>query len=287
MKKLTTLFTTLLITTISFSQNENCDDLIFKNGEEIYGLISEITTSEVKYKRCDNPEGPTFSLEKSKLLMIRYKNGTKDVFNSTEINSPGLNSSSKVGSESKTKRNKGYIGISLGSSVPTGTFSTGGSSPSAGFAMNLLTLGYRFTDNIGITLNWGANGFSSYDLDVISVAFGYLAIGPMITIPTGSLVSIDIKPQYAFAYGSIDYSDYASNYDLEYTGGSALLIGTSINFDFGKKIGVSFDTDFLSIFNFNDVILTEGPNSGISLGPTYFIANVTSISFKAGVQFRF
>ena len=241
----------------------------------------------MKYKRCDNPEGPTFSLEKSKLLMIRYKNGTKDVFNSTEINSPGLNSSSKVDSESKTKRNKGYIGISLGSSVPTGTFSTSGSSPSAGFAMNLLSVGYRFTDNIGITLNWGANGFSSYDLDVISVAFGYLAIGPMITIPTGSLVSIDIKPQYAFAYGSIDYSDYASNYDLEYTGGSALLIGTSINFDFGKKIGVSFDTDFLSIFNFNDVSQTEGPYSGISLGPTDFTSNVTSISFKAGVQFRF
>ena len=93
MKKLATLFTTLLITTISFSQNENCDDLIFKNGEEIYGLISEITTSEVKYKRCDNPEGPTFSLEKSKLLMIRYKNGTKDVFNSTELKSSSKKSS--------------------------------------------------------------------------------------------------------------------------------------------------------------------------------------------------
>jgi hypothetical protein len=36
MKKLATLFTTLLITTILFSQNEKCDDLIFKNGEEIY-----------------------------------------------------------------------------------------------------------------------------------------------------------------------------------------------------------------------------------------------------------
>jgi hypothetical protein len=236
----------------------------------------------VKYKRCDNPEGPIFSLVKSKLLMIRYKNGTKDVFNSTEDKTTIKNPS-----ESKTKRNKGYIGISLGSSVPIGTFSTGSTSPSAGFAMNLLNVGYRFTDNIGITLNWGANGFSSYDLDVISVVFGYLAIGPIITIPTGSLVSIDIKPQYAFAYGSVDYSDYALYYDLEYTGGSALLIGTSINFDFGKKIGVSFDTDILSIFNFNDVTQTEGPYSGISLGPTAFNSNANSISFKAGIQFRF
>ena len=41
----------------------------------------EVTTSEIKYKKFDNLDGPTFSILKSEVLIIRYKNGTKDVFN--------------------------------------------------------------------------------------------------------------------------------------------------------------------------------------------------------------
>jgi hypothetical protein len=56
------------------------DVITLKNGDEIQSIVNEIDLSVVKYKRFDNPSGPTYSLDKSTVFMIKYKNGTKDVF---------------------------------------------------------------------------------------------------------------------------------------------------------------------------------------------------------------
>ena len=58
----------------------DCDNIIFKNGEELDAKVVEITTEVVKYKRCDNLEGPLISVSKNEIFMIRYKNGTKELF---------------------------------------------------------------------------------------------------------------------------------------------------------------------------------------------------------------
>lgn len=59
---------------------EECDIIVLKNGEEIRGMVVEIGVSEVKYKKCDNMMGPNYSIKKSDVFMIKYTNGTKDVF---------------------------------------------------------------------------------------------------------------------------------------------------------------------------------------------------------------
>jgi hypothetical protein len=61
-------------------KNEGCDDLIFKDGSEVKGKVSEISSTEVKYKKCDMPDGPVYVVKKSELFMIRYANGTREVF---------------------------------------------------------------------------------------------------------------------------------------------------------------------------------------------------------------
>ena len=79
MKKLIILFITLIsISNFSYAQ----DVLTKRSGDDIISKILEVTTTEVKYKKFDNLNGPTFTILKSDLLMIRYENGTKDVFNS-------------------------------------------------------------------------------------------------------------------------------------------------------------------------------------------------------------
>ena len=62
--------------------DDDCDNIIFKNGDELSAKVIEITTDMVKYKRCDNPDGPLVSVKISELLMIRFKNGSKEVFGS-------------------------------------------------------------------------------------------------------------------------------------------------------------------------------------------------------------
>ena len=59
---------------------DDCDIITFKNGEEVKALVTEVGTSEVKYKKCDNKNGPLYSVKKSEVFMIKYANGSKDFF---------------------------------------------------------------------------------------------------------------------------------------------------------------------------------------------------------------
>ena len=78
MKKIITSFVaTFLVANLLFSQ----DVLTKKSGDDIKAKVLEVTTTEVKYKKFDNLNGPVFSILKSELLIIRYENGSKDVFN--------------------------------------------------------------------------------------------------------------------------------------------------------------------------------------------------------------
>jgi len=72
--------TLLLILSLTFG-TVNAQDLIINNaGDEIEAKVLEITSSEIKYKRFDNLDGPVITLAKSEVLLIKYENGTKDVF---------------------------------------------------------------------------------------------------------------------------------------------------------------------------------------------------------------
>lgn len=57
-------------------------DVIVKiNGDEIKAKVSEITDTSIKYHRYENLTGPVYSIAKAEVFLIRYENGTKDVFN--------------------------------------------------------------------------------------------------------------------------------------------------------------------------------------------------------------
>ena len=56
------------------------DIITLKNGDDIQALVQDIGEVDVKYKKFDNPNGPNYTLKKSEILMIRYANGSKDVF---------------------------------------------------------------------------------------------------------------------------------------------------------------------------------------------------------------
>ena len=82
----------------------NAQDLITtKKGEDIEAKILEISPKEVKYKKFSNLEGPTFTLNRSDVLMVRYENGDRDIFEN-ETNSP----SSAMGSVQEGMRYREY-----------------------------------------------------------------------------------------------------------------------------------------------------------------------------------
>ena len=56
------------------------DVITLKNGTDIQALVLEVGEVDVKYKKFDNPNGPNYTLKKSEIFMIKYVNGSKDVF---------------------------------------------------------------------------------------------------------------------------------------------------------------------------------------------------------------
>ena len=60
------------------------DTLSMRSGENILVKVIEVGTTEVKYKKLDNLNGPVFSILKSDLLMIKYENGTSEKFSKEE-----------------------------------------------------------------------------------------------------------------------------------------------------------------------------------------------------------
>lgn len=60
------------------------DIITTKDGSDIQARILEVTNSEVKYKRFSNLEGPTFTISKSDILIVRYENGENEVFKESD-----------------------------------------------------------------------------------------------------------------------------------------------------------------------------------------------------------
>ncbi|GGG37335.1 hypothetical protein [Hymenobacter glacieicola] len=55
-------------------------DLLTKSsGEELQVKVLEITPTEIRYKRTDNPDGPLITVRRTDVFMIRYANGTKEL----------------------------------------------------------------------------------------------------------------------------------------------------------------------------------------------------------------
>ena len=60
------------------------DTLSMRSGETILVKVIEVGTTEVKYRKLDNLNGPVFSILKSDLFVIKYENGTSEKFSKEE-----------------------------------------------------------------------------------------------------------------------------------------------------------------------------------------------------------
>jgi len=110
----------------SFAQ----DIITLKSGNEIQALVQEVGDVDVKYKKFDNPNGPSYTLKKSEIFMIKYDNGSKDVFadNVATDTSPAKTPPSvqsqdkKENSPKKVKDMPGNLPLSAFAGIPLGGY---------------------------------------------------------------------------------------------------------------------------------------------------------------------
>ncbi|WP_396148447.1 hypothetical protein [Flavobacterium sp.] len=101
---------TICTLTNSFSQ----DMITKKTSEDIKAKVIEVTINEIKYRKFDNLNGPLFTLLKSDVLMIRYENGSKDIFNEVQNSVTANASSNDMSIKGKEDAITNYKGKSSG-----------------------------------------------------------------------------------------------------------------------------------------------------------------------------
>lgn len=78
------LFSVLLsLFTGSFVRGQ--DVIIKQNGDEIKAIVEQVLEMEIMYRKFENPTGPIYSIAKAEIFMIKYKNGSKDVFTTQPV----------------------------------------------------------------------------------------------------------------------------------------------------------------------------------------------------------
>jgi hypothetical protein len=146
------------------SLSANAQDVITtRKGTVIQAKVTEVTPTEVKYKRFDNLDGPNYSAKKSEIASIVYKNGTVDAFGAAETNKKSAsekNAESDSDEESEV-RNEFTLGVNGGTSLPLGAYASAGDTKnntgnaSAGGIFSL-DLGSNFK---GSRFGWLLTGF--------------------------------------------------------------------------------------------------------------------------------
>lgn len=60
---------------------DSCNDVItLRDGKDITVKVIEVSSKFIKYKRCDNLTGPLIVVNTDNVFMIKYANGSKEVF---------------------------------------------------------------------------------------------------------------------------------------------------------------------------------------------------------------
>ena len=208
----------LFVCGISYSQ----DNIVLKTGEEISAKVLEIGIGEIKYKKASNIEGPTYTISKSDVFMIKYENGTKEVINTVEstetktTENPKKETTEKpanpTGKKSYIEKVRDIQSIDPSFSLYVGNTWLGGN----GIAKPVLGFDVRFprknvfirSISVGARVSIAGTDNAAYDSGIYSEVFAYsVNVKYIAPIP----VKI-IQPYFSFMVGAAmrnHYNNYA------------------------------------------------------------------------------
>ena len=86
LNRLTAILSLLCVTGTASAQ----DVIVKKDQSAVMSKVLEITSTEIKYKKWNNQDGPTYSIDRSEVVSINYENGEVETFSNLS-NQPTTN----------------------------------------------------------------------------------------------------------------------------------------------------------------------------------------------------
>ena len=206
------------------------DIITMRNGNEIRAKVTELTPSEIRYKRFENIEGPTVVVRRAEVFAITYENGTREVINAVTATTTEQPTRTSV-----YKHTPFYAGIVGGYGIL---------GPVIG-----IKAGYFFTEKLGAGLTYRRNTWSDwYDYGNTSVIANYIGTafyghwgrtGSKFFFPTAVGFGIATYEE-AYGYGSEKFTNFAMYISQGVAYRFVELCSAGINFNLGGGSLVAF-----------------------------------------------
>ena len=240
MKTLLFTITLICISIFSFGQ----DKIVKRDLTEILCKVSEIGITEIKYKKADNIEGPTYTIKKSEVLKIVFENGSEEKFEVNEMSVvPSANRSYKRAITTRPfSLMSGHICIGYQQALSSSrgiVAEIGVIGPGMGESYNPATGGYgrigfrlkRSPEIVMEGMEWGYNLGGVY----VQPEIAFSAFNRNTTSSEWDPVAQD----YIYTAENKSYSSGA----FMITVGRQMIFGEIITFDLAGSIGYGFDNN--------------------------------------------
>ena len=187
-----------------------------------------------------------------------------------------------------SNRRKGFIGISLGPSLPVGSFAKVEDKDGAaggGLHLNLINFGYRFSDKVGITAKYfgGANVIKlEKELEREEENFepwnyGGLLAGPMVSVPLSNSVEVDFRPMVGFCAAMLP--KHKSEREAKTSEASlAYSLGVNFQFNVASRFGIHAGLDYFH---------TKSEFTGSESGIPDFTQKISTVTPNVAFVYRF
>lgn len=244
----------MIFTVQLFSQ----DYIMLLNGDEIKAKVLEINDKDIKYKKYSNVTGPTYTLAKSKIFLIKYSSGDKDIFNTKESTSDNSNFGYDSPSEFKYITNIGTQNCQVQKSLGAKIY--GNNSGDAFFREDIVFYGYDFTylkltnsRKVGQSMNLVQEYFNDWNI-TLNDAVGFNELKKWMDKPYMLMGTPIFQNYYKRDFNNfVEYGSYCisfeelqkiiNSYVLNETQGIGMVINL-INFNKDKEYSMQWVTFF-------------------------------------------
>ena len=151
-------------------QNAGFDVIVKLDGDLVYGLVKEVGPYYISYKRTDIPDGPVYTIPRSEVYVISYRNQVKDYINGRiadqvdqDLIQPEIDSQNIEKNKNPINLNNGKLGLGLGflrsfSKLENkNNYSSSSSFPVVSFSYEVP---YNNNLQVGIMIGFGSHKFS-------------------------------------------------------------------------------------------------------------------------------
>ena len=182
---------------------------------------------------------------------------------------------------------KGYIGLTMGASIPLGDFGDNSfSNADAGFAqtgfnLTLVHFAYKFSENFGMAASWMGTAHIAkipsfydpdmgigYESDEGMWSYGSLFVGLLASVPATDKLYFEFKPMIGYVVASIsEFNVFVEDQQAE-----------ALGFDLMATTRYNFNEKWCALFNID--YFTAKPEFD------YFKQSISSLNINVGLAYR-